>query len=371
MTNRAIYFPGLNGIRAIAATAVIFSHVTLHLADFGLDPFILGKQSNGWPQGLALANYGVSLFFVLSGFLITYLLSEEKQSGSVDIKKFYARRVLRIFPLYYLYLAIALVATVATGERIGVATLLYYVFYAANVPFLLKTTLRFLEHYWSLGVEEQFYALYPWLHRRVGDLAKVSVVFIGSVMAVKLFLHFRFPHTLLEEMIGITRFHCMMIGALGATLYRAKHLVFLKLADNKLTQSVAWFVMLLVAINRYHIASVIDHEIISVVALLIMIGQINMRNRLVNLETPLLDYLGKISYGLYVIHPVIIYPVSKCLYHVPLPSSIKYVSAYLLTFAVAVLAAHLSYNYFEKYFMNKKKNFEVVKSSAIRLGEAA
>ncbi|HWY12027.1 MAG TPA: acyltransferase family protein, partial [Bacteroidia bacterium] len=74
MSSKTIYLPGLNGLRAIAAIAVVISHTTLSLNKFNLDPNIFGSLQNGEPQGLLLAGNGVSIFFVLSGFLITYLL---------------------------------------------------------------------------------------------------------------------------------------------------------------------------------------------------------------------------------------------------------------------------------------------------------
>src|SRR5688572_28294357 len=91
-----VHLRGLNGLRAFAAFAVVISHIRLAYGDFGL-PTV---------DGLLLARYGVTVFFAISGFLITYLLLQEKQTtGTVDIKSFYWRRVLRIWPLYYFYLA--------------------------------------------------------------------------------------------------------------------------------------------------------------------------------------------------------------------------------------------------------------------------
>ena len=94
---KVIYFPGLNGLRAIAALAVVISHTTLELHKFNLNPFIFGMKDDGEPRGISLAGFGVSIFFVLSGFLITYLLLEEKNKQKINIRKFYLRRILRSF----------------------------------------------------------------------------------------------------------------------------------------------------------------------------------------------------------------------------------------------------------------------------------
>lgn len=105
-----IYLPGLNGIRAIAALAVVVSHTTLALGEFNLNSAIFGRDKAGNPLGLLLAGHAVTIFFVLSGFLITFLtLKEKEQTGSLNTKKFYFRRILRIWPLYYAYLIISLI----------------------------------------------------------------------------------------------------------------------------------------------------------------------------------------------------------------------------------------------------------------------
>lgn len=166
MSNKPIYFPGLNGLRAIAALAVVISHTTMALNDFNLDSTIFGALEDGRPKGINLASYGVSVFFVLSVFLITYLLLAEKKVQEIDIKKFYLRRLLRIWPLYYLYFIIALLVLYYLGQELKLNTLLLYIFFAANVPYIVDTKLLFLDHYWSLGVEEQFYLFWPWLVKK-------------------------------------------------------------------------------------------------------------------------------------------------------------------------------------------------------------
>lgn len=98
-----VHFPGLNGLRFIAALSVIIGHVELIKLDYGIYNF---KNTIPFYTNTA-GHLGVVLFFVLSGFLITYLLLVEKDKyGKVAVKKFYIRRVLRIWPLYFLILVI-------------------------------------------------------------------------------------------------------------------------------------------------------------------------------------------------------------------------------------------------------------------------
>ena len=362
MNNKPIYFPGLNGLRAIAAIAVVVSHITLALDKFGLDPYLFGKFPDGKPHGWSLAAYGVSIFFVLSGFLITFLLQTEREATPINIPKFYLRRILRIWPLYYLYLTACMITILITGMEWNGKSLGLYIFYAANIPFILNTSLPFLAHYWSLGVEEQFYLFWPWVNKKISNILPFTIGLIFLLIGAKIWLHFKHPDSLLENALNVTRFHCMLLGAAGAILFKKKQRLFLQITDNLLTQIICWGILFLVAINRYHLASFIDNEIISLVALCLIIGQINIKNRLINLETKALDFLGKISYGIYVIHPLLIFFVSNFLGKIQLSPGLKYPLVYLSILVITILFAHFSYQYFELYFLRFKKKFEIVKS---------
>ena len=342
--------------------AVVISHITLALKQFNLNPHIFGSTKDGNPLGLFLAEYGVSIFFVLSGFLITFLLQAEKDHQAIDIKKFYLRRILRIWPLYYLYLIISIIVIITLGLELNLKLLFLYLFYAANVPFILKTALPFLAHYWSLGVEEQFYLFWPWVNKKIKSLVISIVLLIFILIGTKVLLHLFYPNSILESAIHITRFHCMMIGALGAVLYKKENKLFLKTADNKITQSICWLIVLMAVLNKFHIASFIDNEIISVVAILLIIGQIRIKNRVVNLEINIMDFLGKISYGIYIIHPLLIFLFSKILSNLTIYTPIKYIIVYCVITGTTIILSYLSYAYIESYFLKFKRRFEVVKS---------
>lgn len=366
MNNKIIYFPGLNGMRAIAAIAVVISHITLSLNDFGLDPYIFGRGDDGRPKGLYLAGYGVSIFFVLSGFLITYLLQKEKNIGTIDIKKFYMRRILRIWPLYYLYLIVSILIILLFGLDLNVKSLFLYLFYAANIPFILGTSMPFIAHYWSLGVEEQFYLFWPWIIKKSNSLVISIFVLIVILLGTKIVLHLFYPNSLLESIIHITRFHCMMMGAIGAVLLENKNKLLLKLIDHKLTQSICWIIMILVAINKFHFISFIDNEVISIVALCLIIGQIKINNRIINLEKNILNFLGKISYAIYVIHPLLIFFFSKLLSKIKIDLPYKYFIVYFIITGTTIVISYYSFIYFESFFLKFKKKFIVVKSSATK-----
>jgi peptidoglycan/LPS O-acetylase OafA/YrhL len=151
------YFPELDGLRALCVLLVISVHM--------YDSAALWK----WLAG----SKGVTVFFILSGYLITTLgLREEEERGSVSLAAFYVRRCCRLLPLYYLVLGLYGVLLVGLGLGPGMAGLFkaalpYYAFYLQEVPFYSWLVLGQQDvpffHSWSLGVEEKFYLLWPLL----------------------------------------------------------------------------------------------------------------------------------------------------------------------------------------------------------------
>lgn len=364
-----VHFSGLNGIRAIASLAVVFSHTTQGLGQFGLDRFVLGRFANGNARATLLADFGVSIFFALSGFLITYLLLEEKKKGEINIRNFYIRRILRIWPLYYLFFGLTLLTAYFFDFSYENVSILFYIFLLANIPFIFGGQIPFLSHFWSLGVEEQFYSFWPWVVKKSKSILKITVIICLALIALKIAVRLfdinslNGKTSLLYDAIHTTRFQCMLIGAIGAVLYHQKHALFLQVTDNKIAQLVSWVIILLVAINMFHVASFIDNEIISLVTVFLIIGQIEKKNRIVNLNSSIFDFLGKISYGIYVIHPLITFYLSKILIAPDDANVWNYLTVYLAVFASTIAVSYVSYHYFEKRFLDMKEKYSIIKSA--------
>ena len=142
------YIPELDGVRAIAVLLVITAHMHNRFWD------ALG----GW--------LGVYIFFVLSGYLITSLaLKEEAETGALSLRSFYIRRIFRIFPLYYLVLAVYCILIFGLGVSPDkrpqmAANMPYYLTYFQEIPFFHEGLGTFGQS-WSLGIEEKFYLLWP------------------------------------------------------------------------------------------------------------------------------------------------------------------------------------------------------------------
>ncbi|MEI7802897.1 MAG: acyltransferase [Bacteroidota bacterium] len=367
---KTIHLPGLNGLRAIAAFGVVFSHLALQLKSFGVNPYLFGINPDGNPNGLMLATYGVSIFFSLSGFLITYLLLHERAIKPINIKNFYIRRILRIWPLYYLYFLIVIITLEFFKIDFPKTSVWFYLFLSANIPFLINQNILLVDHYWSLGIEEQFYALWPWLMKiSKQNILKFSVRLLIGLLLLKLLfrlVEIKYSYSLPINILSVFRFQCMLIGAVGAMLYYKNNKILISIATNIITQIISWIIIFLVILNIYHLVSVLDQEIVCVIAVFLIIGQSNKKNRIINLDIKPLDFLGKISYGIYVIHPIIIFFIAKLWGDIDSPFLKNYFVIFGTVSITTIFVAYISYNYFEKLFLKLKSNYTTVKSSSTK-----
>lgn len=357
---KVIYLQGLNGLRAIAALSVVASHISMPIfGDFGLPELFK----------IPTAEFGVTMFFVISGFLITYLLILERNKiNTVSIRKFYIRRILRIWPIYYLYIFLVLITALNTVYSQDILTsnkFYWYMFFTANIPFIQSTAISYLAHYWSIGVEEQFYLFWPWIFKySISKLLYISIGLLVAILIVKFTLWLTFgAGSSYYRFFSVSRFHCMMVGAIGAILYERKS-QFISYIDCKYIQYITWICMVLMCISIIRFPAPIAHEVFAVLSSFIIIGQINIKNRIVNLESNIMNFLGNISYGIYVIHPLVILFATLLLSNLETSLPYKYIIAYLVVIGLTICFAYISYTYYESYFLNMKKKFAVVKSTA-------
>jgi len=354
------YFPGLNTIRAYAAFSVICSHITQNLTPppfFAtlLKPFFIDAYS------------AVSLFFVLSGFLITYLLLvESAKNGKVSVSKFYIRRSLRIWPLYYF---IAIVGLLIFPILFGQEYILN-VFYPENnlvIPVNIKIILAFcllpnyatisapMEHLWSIGVEEQFYGIWPWVFRNKLNIVRVCLgilIIKLSISPILPFLNSAGARRIFDE----ARFECMAIGALGAYVYFVSPSL-LRFVYHKITQILTLCVFIFMAgreipVNAYYTTG------ISIVFIVLILNTATNPSTLFKIHHPFTERLGQISYGLYLYHFPILYLFLKFTPQIVFKGVSLYPTLIFLGALVSTwLIADLSYKWFESPFLKLKERF--------------
>ena len=366
---KKLYFPGLNGVRFIAALLVIIDHTELFKSYLGM-PTLWANSFSAY-----LGAFGVSIFFVLSGFLITYLLLEEQKEAPIQIKHFYLRRVLRIWPLYYLIVILGFFVvphigflqvpnyTAEMGDYLG--RFLLFAGLAANVAFVYFPTVAFANILWSVAVEEQFYLFWPHVVKFKRNLLRIMLLLLGGYLTLKFFageVDAKF-----EELVIRTRFSSMILGGIGAYLLFHQSSI-LNFVYNRFVQGglIGLFVLLLSNTLEFKSFAWIQDELISLVVCGLIINIASNRQSLLNLENPVFSYFGKLSFGLYVFHLFAVVLVLKGLpAFLPIQSWSPWISYPVtlgLIFLLTTGISHLSYTYFESYFLRKKVRFSTVLS---------
>ncbi|MGB1247510.1 MAG: acyltransferase family protein [Chitinophagales bacterium] len=350
------YFKNLDTLRAIAALIVVIGHIEILKANFLIKPLSFIRADG---------HKAVVLFFVLSGFLITYLLLEERTKyKKIDFKKFYMRRVLRIWPLYYFvfFLSYFLFAdTVKPSTFILCLTIFPNLAHAFGVGWAHSPQI------WSIGVEEQFYLLWPlilFLFSSRRKLLIFSIIFFIGYSLLPHVLGFINVRTLNSENIVYinrffysTKFNCMMIGCLIAILYHQKNSVLTYLC-NKYVMYIFAFIPFLLWFTGVQFKYFTD-EIYSVFFGLMILNLAANENFKINFDNVVTKFLGKISYGIYMYHWIVILLVFKFIDFSLFKSSfISNLILYTLVLSITILIATLSYYLFEKRFLNIKKKYE-------------
>lgn len=388
MKDHKLYFPNLNGVRAIAAFMVIIFHIELIKSEFGIKN-LLGYVHLG-------GDLGVILFFVLSGFLITYLLLyEEELSNTISLKKFYIRRILRIWPLYFLIVLSCLFIfphisfiyeppynTTPLIQNRFVLTLLY-LFFLSNVITGLHSHINFARPTWSVSVEEQFYLFWPILLKFSKNKVKVIrnvflfyiIIRIVSKIANTRFFMSHFPDlgflNHLEIILLHTPFDVLSVESItGYILFKNKEQI-LKIIYSKYMQLLVFIILpILIYILRFSFtinigkiqSNDLNNLIYSILFSILIINLAGNPNVIISLENRILNYLGKISYGLYLYHWVVVVFIINVLKKTTIDSNsfIYNIILYILCVTTTITVAHISYFYFEVKFLSLKHKFSTI-----------
>lgn len=362
------YLPALDGVRAVAVLLVVWSHFP-YVSDSAISMSI-------WKVGQALrvGYFGVDLFFVLSGFLITrILLSELERTGAICYRNFFVKRILRIFPIYYLCVAVFAVCFVWNRDLL--LSLLSYTFNWYK-PFHVEPIA--LEHTWSLSVEEQFYLLWPpllaILPGRLRDITTAVVVPAVSI-AIALAISASFESSLAANIIYMSTATRMISLSLGAYLALVESAGGSSETWRSVSVLVAGTVVLLfdnVARGVHLIApggfywsfALFGYAMVScgtVATLIFSDGKAVAFVKDVLILKPI-RYIGRISYGLYLYHLLILFLLNIAPYQTEgVGTSLwRLTVAAVLTFVVA----HLSYRYIELPLLGLKGSLTLKQAPA-------
>jgi peptidoglycan/LPS O-acetylase OafA/YrhL len=381
-TSQVTYFQNLDGWRFVAFFTVFVSHAALFL---GYD-----NQSQTFGNikkyVLVSGDVGVSFFFVLSGFLITYLLLRERErTGGISLKNFYIRRILRIWPVYFTTLIVGFfVLPYVMYQLIGNEVLPFlanpplealpkYIFFLANFSLAFNGGASVpTDILWSISVEEQFYLVWPWVLSIVPEKYLTKVLYIILIIAAV----YRFVYASTYEIVAYSTFSVMSDLAVGCLLAifvinKSRFLEGLKNRTKWLTIPVYIFTAALIMGRHAIFSSFVDNTIMYSLSAVFIPLTLTLLFAFIIFEqnesvfslfkagrSRLLTNLGKISYGLYSYHMIAISIVMifaiKLNLLVFYSSLVRWILFGVASLLVAVLLSLLSYNFVEKKFLNKK-----------------
>lgn len=366
LSNPGIYFENLNSIRFIAALLVIITHVEQLKAMFHLP----NHFDN--PAVYINGRLGVVLFFVLSGFLITYLLLEEQATtGTINLAGFYMRRILRIWPLYFLTILVALLCPLsphltipgypaeAIWQHLG-QKILMFIFFLPNLVLSSYGVVPFASQTWSIGTEEQFYLIWPVLNRTIRNKQKLVAIVIVSYLAVRLILE-ALPRTPLVQIATsfwqINPLDCLAIGGWFAVIARQRT-SHVKLRAVLFTRTFQWMTLLLtMALVSLGIQTPYFYELYAVLFGILVSGFACADKKIFSMENRIMNYLGRISYGMYMYHPLVIV---LCIRLLLAMGAFSNLALYSVVMFIVVVVSAASYEGFEKRFVRMKVAYSAV-----------
>jgi peptidoglycan/LPS O-acetylase OafA/YrhL len=360
-----IYFPELDGLRFFAFLLVFIHHHDLFLRI----PYLSILHTHGW--------IGVDLFFALSSFLFTKLLITEYQNTeTINFKKFYIRRVFRIWPIYFLFIIFAISLYLFTSN--GVITknialrLVGLLAFSDNIMTAIfgYNPIPFTAHLWTITYEEQFYIFIPLIILLlVRSSAKVKIIAFLSIFILlncfRIFLiEMNAPHPAIW-VLPITHFESIIIGMVigfgggDFLLLRIKPLTFALFG-------ILFFILLSMLPNIDNISYllIVNYSLVGLTTSMVLFSVLNSDCLKKIFSREYFVFLGKRSYGLYLYHLLgngTANYISKKITLMPVSLFVSF----FLSLAFTIIVSIISYKIIETPFLKLKRKFEVVISRPI------
>ncbi len=306
--------------------------------------------------------FGVDLFFVLSSYLITELLiREDRARGGIDVRSFYVRRILRIWPLYYLFVLF----TIFVVPKMGIDTPLPAPYIAGFLLFVGNWVCAANGYpgsvanvLWSVSIEEQFYISWPLILSRLKVAAIWYLAPVMFVVATATRIYLAQKHVTHPAMWCNTLARLDPIAA-GAMIALVSDRIMPRLTTLRrvLLASGALLIMLVMGVlNTYAgYQAIFGYPLVSLAAVMLLLSFLGLRSS-ASSAAMAMAYLGRISYGLYVFHMLVIALVHKL--HAPIPAR------FLLSLFGCIAVSWASYRWLESPFLKLKARFTHVPSGA-------
>lgn len=365
-----IHFNNLDTLRFLAAYLIVLLHCFFGWkVKFGQPPF-LTSLSPKWTEKLEMVihnfSFGVDIFFIISGFLITYLLLVEKErSGKVDVIKFYIRRAFRIWPLYFFMILLAPLLTYFLNEQDP--TYIYHFFFLGNFDLIEHGTKSVAtNHLWSICIEEHFYLVCPLLIGLI-PLKKLPQVLLFIIFISILFRGFGLIYTsdygMASYVHTLSRIDILALGSLFGYLFYHKRIAF----NNSLpVRLIIYTIFILVFLNISYnesgnfLADTMKKYIFAIPVAYWMGNFLFNPDAVLLSPKPIMTNLfGKVSYGIYMFNPVIIFVLISLFEKYTYQNYFVFLGLVHVSLAITT---YLSYRFIELPFLALKEKYAVIKS---------
>jgi peptidoglycan/LPS O-acetylase OafA/YrhL len=368
------HYPALDGLRGVAALMIVWHHF------LELSP-MHGTVLSILTRVFGFTWVGVDLFFALSGFLITGILADSK-SKKHYFRSFYGRRVLRIFPLYYGYLALIffILPFIGVGTDVLPSSRIFFWTYTSNFYFAWSGWLTepYLSHLWTLAIEEQFYLIWPLVIFLSSSLERLRRGILWAFLSVTILRLILYLTGIELNVLYLNTFtHCdgLMLGGYLALSVRSVTPGALKgMRPSPMLVVFMGIIVFILAnfggIIRWEPLQVMlfGREVILLTLLavlfvwLIHAATFKTSGRIFRFFShPVLRWFGKYSYALYVLHvPIAVLILRSDISWVSSSPSIAQLELFIEYFVGSILAAFLSWHLYEKHFLKLKRYFQTV-----------
>ena len=339
----------LDTFRAIAAIVVMIGHIEL---------FRQNHLGSSWFEVVPSGHTAVMMFFVISGFLITFLLTREKERyGIISLKDFYLRRVLRIYPLYYLILLASSLFFLAPPSC---KTIAFAVTILPNVSHSIGYEWTVSPQIWSIGVENLFYIFFPLImlfvpNKRILLLLLIMTVGLAILPHAIDFVNVRTIQSgslahFNQKFFYCNKFDSLLIGCMAGFAFAENHKLL-----NVIYNKWLFFVCAILAVVMWGARIETKHfndELMSLLFAVVILNVCTNTQLNITFENRITKFLGRISYGIYMYHWIILLLAFKFL---PIENTTV---LYIIVITATILVAWLSYETYEKFFLNLKQKFE-------------
>ena len=229
-----------------------------------------------------------------------------------------------------------------------------YLFLLANVALILKVSLPGITPLWSVGVEEQYYLIWPLIVKKTSNYLKLFIFLIIFFIFLKIAVFFLFSDSsFVFKFLSVTRIDLMVMGGVGGFYVYTNHTI-LNFIYKKEIQILAFIVLFLSIIWKpIHVSSFIDSELNSLFYVIIILNVSTNRNTIISFENKFFNFIGKISYGIYIYHMFVIYLYAEIFNSIKL----NYIILQIVILITTILISYISFNYFEMPFLKLKKKY--------------